>query len=345
MFLNEKDNASIWNESDSGHYEVWYITLNHQALNTGYWIRYTIHHPTNQEAYAQLWFAAFNTKNPSKNIAINQKFPIASLKTNNSPFNVSIGNSQIKHDSAHGEISGAGHHIKWDLGWKPNSTTHRHLPDFMYANRGLGQTTALSPNIDISIHGTITINGESIVLEGDRGGQSHVWGKKHAHTWAWGHCNDFDGGGAVLETVTARIKHKRLLLPPVTMLSLSLGGQLYQWNQLQHLPRNFGRYKTGHYTFRGNGALARISGTYICRAQDMVVATYTDPDGDKIWCSHTDVANLEVTLWTRVNRLAPWNKITTLSAPHRGHFEIAHRTDNLEVTKHHTEILSANSMT
>jgi hypothetical protein len=56
----------------------------------------------------------------------------------------------------------------------------------MYRRGGLGETTVQSPNVDVPITGTLTIDGVKVALADARGGQTHLWGTKHAAAWAWG---------------------------------------------------------------------------------------------------------------------------------------------------------------
>ena len=58
------------------------MLLNHIPSGTGYWIRYTLESPLpgHGDAYAQLWFAFFDVRQPARNFAINKKFPLSELK-------------------------------------------------------------------------------------------------------------------------------------------------------------------------------------------------------------------------------------------------------------------------
>ena len=58
----------------------------------------------------------------------------------------------------------------------------------MYRRGGLGETTVYRPNILVPVSGTITVDGETVQLAGEPGGQTHLWGRKHAYAWAWGRC-------------------------------------------------------------------------------------------------------------------------------------------------------------
>src|SRR6185503_5947558 len=109
------------------------------------------------------------------------------------PFRLDIGDAQLGHDHAIGALDGAGHHIEWNLRWQPADEVLRQLPDVMYLRGGLGETTYLSPNPRVPLTGTLVVDGERLAFDRDVLGQTHVWGRKHAFSWAWGRCADFAG--------------------------------------------------------------------------------------------------------------------------------------------------------
>ena len=49
------------------------------------------------------------------------------------------------------------------------------------------------PDPDLAIEGTIGWDGREIELSGARGGQTHLWGVKHASRWCWLHASDLEG--------------------------------------------------------------------------------------------------------------------------------------------------------
>jgi len=199
------DNLARWDGQRRGVYEVWFATWNDPATRDGYWLRYVLESPRagHGEPYGQLWFARFAT-DPARSFGINRKSPIASVSTAREPFAVSIGPARLGHDHARGALSGGGHAVEWQLAWQPGARTLFPLPPVMYRSGGLGETTFQSPSPDVAFTGTLIIDGERLELTGAPGAQTHVWGTKHAHAWAWAHCNAFDDRpGVVLELLSA----------------------------------------------------------------------------------------------------------------------------------------------
>ena len=50
------------------------------------------------------------------------------------------------------------------------------------------------PHPDLAIEGTIALGRARVIeLSGARGGQTHLWGAKHASRWCWLHASDLEG--------------------------------------------------------------------------------------------------------------------------------------------------------
>src|SRR5262245_27357359 len=228
--MTRMDNAAEANrmrwQFQRGHYEVWYATLTHVASRTGFWIRYTLEAPDegHGEPYAQLWFARFSRDNPELTFGFNKKLPIAELRQEPAPFRIRLADAELTSASARGHLGGDGHEVSWDLRWTPSDRLHQHLPASVY-KASFADTLVQTPNLNVAARGTITVDGERYELDGDPLGQTHLWGRKHAYSWAWSHCNAFDGDrGAALETLSVRLRRGPVVLPKLTLMSLYLDG-------------------------------------------------------------------------------------------------------------------------
>ena len=332
----ERDNARVW-QGQPGHYEVWYLTFNHRPSRTGFWIRYTMEAPCagHGDPHAQLWFATFDATRPERNFAINRKLPLTSMTARAAPFEVRIGDATLTHASARGSLAGEGHSARWELAWTPARRTHLFLPGALYRSSRVA-TKVLSPNLDLALRGRVEVDGRTLVLQGEPGGQSHVWGRKHAHAWAWGHCNAFEGRtGTAFEALTARV---RRFTPPLTFLSLVLDGEPLAFTGLADTLFNRGRAGTARFDFHAHGSEVRIEGGYACRPEDMVVAEYADPDGTASYCANTEVADLELRVYRRSGWLRRWVEQARIAAPGCGHFEVGGRSVDPAIPGRHLPV-------
>lgn len=328
---------------EPGHYEVWYATLSHPESRTGFWIRYTLEAPFRGHGapYAQLWFARFSGPDPRRTFAFNRKVGADQLESTPDPFRVRIGEAELKHDGMRGALDGDGHQVSWDLRWTPSETVHLHLPPSVY--RGTwADTQVLSPNLNVAAHGHITVDGERYELAGAPLGQTHLWGKKHAYSWAWAHCNAFEGDpGATLEALTIRLRRGPIVLPKLTLLALDLEGDDPSHLAFTHflkLPLARSDYATGRYHLWAVSAQAKVEVELTCRPEDMVLAEYVDPDGDPAFCHNTCSSDARVRIWRRSPFVGRFREHRTLTAAQTAHWEWGARAGDPLVKKRHVSI-------
>ncbi len=324
------------------HYEVWYATLTHLATKTGFWIRYTLEAPTegHGEPYAQLWFARFSPDS-ERSFGFNRKLSIAELRQEPSPFRLRLGDNELTDGGMKGRLAGEGHEASWELSWKPAAAAHHHLPSPLY-KAAFAETLVLSPSLNVPVSGRIVVDGETYALDGDPLGQTHIWGKKHAYSWAWSHCNAFEGArGAALETLSVRLRRGAVVLPKLTLLSLYLDGEdpaELHFRELWQLPLARSEYGTGRYHLAAVNAELKIEAELTCRPDDMIMAEYVDPDGEPAYCHNTEHADATVKIQRRspfVGRFRDWRTLTCRGG---AHFEWAARAGDPLVRKRHVPI-------
>ncbi|HKY06226.1 MAG TPA: hypothetical protein VJQ56_15125, partial [Blastocatellia bacterium] len=81
---NFSDNLCRWKPKAGGHYEAWFLTLNHRASRKGFWFRYTIDAPraaqgaaeTAASPSASLWATVFDRARPEDNFCLKEVYPI-----------------------------------------------------------------------------------------------------------------------------------------------------------------------------------------------------------------------------------------------------------------------------
>jgi len=333
----EQANRMVWDRQRTGHYEVWYTTFNHLPSGTGFWIRYTLEAPLpgHGEAYAQLWFAMFDVNQPQRNVAINRRYPLSEFEATDDPFHITLGAGDLGHGALRGALEGDAHEVSWDIAFKPCLFVHHHLPELVYRS-SFADTTVLSPNLMANMNGRVTVDGQDFVLDGSPGCQTHLWGRKHAHAWAWSHCNAFrEDPTACLETLSVRLKRFGLVTPPLTFFSLYLGSEVYHFRQFGTLLRTRGAWETGLYRFSGVGNRIKVEGELRCRPEDLVQAPYTDPDGEASFCHNTCVGDALVTVSTRRSAGLRFKRLCRLTSRGNAHFEYASRVSDGRVLRRH----------
>ena len=333
--MSEQDNHRRWPDGTRGAYEVWYTTWNHPGTDQGFWLRFITEAPVEGPFRGELWFARFDPTRPERTFGLHRPFP--TVRSSEAPFLVEIGGAQIGNDHSFGQLSGDGHDIKWDLRWDPAPQTSRFLPDVMYARNGLGETTAHSPNPRVHLSGHLVVDGERLDFDRAIAGQTHLWGKKHAFSWAWGRCAEFAGApDAILEITAVKLQRRGVMLPKMTLVSLELDGESYRLNQFRHVTVNRASWRTGHVEFTAWSPTVKIVGTLSCTPDQLVTAPYEDPDGTRVYCANTEIGDAVVTVYKRDG--LRWREHRRLDGRRRAHFETGAREPDPAVTRMHVRV-------
>jgi hypothetical protein len=297
LFPTEHDNLPVWDGARRGFYEVYYLKLNHRASGLAFWIRYTMLVPAagRGNPVAELWAIAFNPAAPERNLALKRTVTLAEAGIDRQRLAFRIGDAELRHDRARGALDGRAGRLEWDLAWDPAVETFFHFPYAAMYRLAVPKTKVLVPNQDVAFRGTIRWNGEEIRCTGEPGQQTHLWGTKHADRWTWGHGNLFEGGvEATFECLSARIRLGPLATPDLVLLFLRRGGRWHKLNTLGRAVMQQGKADLPVFRFAGAGDGVRLHGEASARLEDFVGVEYTDPDGERLWCYNTKVADLRV---------------------------------------------------
>ncbi len=329
--------ADRWNtlqwKGDPGHYEVYYLTLTDPQTELGFWIRYTMVAPlpeSGDEPSCSLWFLAMDHKHPAANVGRKSSFPISELSSTDDPFELRVGDAVLSDRGMKGSIEQDDETYSWDLSWEPTLPAYGHVHPALRAAK-IAKTILFLPHPDLEIGGTIDINGRRVEMVGVRGGQAHLWGTKHAQSWAWAHCNDFAdvGGGPVRDTFIDGVsvfvpRFGRTIGPNTPVVARIEGEDLISTGPVA-VSRNQSEFDLTHWKFTARAGRRKLVCSVTARHEDLVGVTYHDPDGDLAYCYNTEVADMHLELFERAASRNEWRKRKDLVANGRGHFEYAQR--------------------
>lgn len=304
-----------------GHYESWFLRGNHPQRNEAFWIRYTIFSPHGRprDAIGELWVIHFDGER-GRIRAAKDEIPIADCHFAPRGLNVKIGGATLAPGRLQGR-AGRPHRIAWDLTHSGDATPMVFLPESFY-EAPLPKAKAVSQRPCVVFNGTLTVDDETIAIDGWTGSENHNWGSKHTDTYAWGQVVGFDGApDAFFEAITARLKFGPLWTPPMTIAVLRVDGADYKVNTLGAAFRAQGGWQTGNEfrwqfdtTDRASGV--RLHGTVSAPREAFVGLTYYNPPGGSHTCLNSKIAACEVTLER------PGQAPRTLRTAHRAAFEI-----------------------
>jgi hypothetical protein len=329
--VSDDANALQW-DGRPGHYEVYYLTLTDHGSGVGAWIRYTMVAPLQGDATCSLWFMAMD---PGSSTVVGRKasFPASEMTARPDPFELRIGDSVLSDSS----MSGGFQEARWDLSWTPNPRPYEPVHPLLRKAK-LAKTILVLPHPDLEVAGTLAWDGREIALDGARGGQTHLWGSKHATRWAWTHCNDLQTlegearPGDFFEGVSVFVPRLGREIGPNTPVVGRFGGRDFASTGPLRVTRNQSVFGLTSWEVEARDRDRRLVADVTAERDELVGVTYHDPDGERAYCYNSETASMRVRVWEQEE--GQWRLRHELQAPKRAHFEYAQRDPVPDVPLH-----------
>lgn len=125
--------------------------------------------------------------------------------------------------------------VTWDLHLKKSKQSYFHFNKKWFYTAFFPKKKILTNDICLSFFGNIetpTLKISQCELIGMNG---HNWGKEHAHIYAYGNCNRFEGfkpGEIYFDGFSAKIKIASLTSPFLSCCSLKVGNKFFHFNSV-----------------------------------------------------------------------------------------------------------------
>jgi hypothetical protein len=318
-------NALRW-DGGPGHYEVYYVTLTDPATGTGVWVRYTMCAPLDGAAESALWLVAM--ARGGERVARRAVFPASELEALYGPFRLRLAGADLSDRGAAGDI---GDDAAWELSWEPRLGPYAFVHPLV-ARAGVAQTELVLAHADLAITGTVRLGDRVLELDGARGAQAHLWGRRHAARWAWTHSNDFRSAAGearrdtFVDAVSVHVERLGRELGPSTPVVGRFRGEDFAATDPLALVRARSRFGPSAWRFEAHAGKRKIVGEVDAPRETLAGVTYHDPDGRPAYCVNSEVASMRLAVWDRTARgRFGWTLRDSLMADGRAHFEYGQR--------------------
>ncbi|MBW8051078.1 MAG: hypothetical protein FVQ77_12215 [Cytophagales bacterium] len=297
----------------SPHYEVWFGKID-ISPGRAFWFRYTIINGVKKEASA--WAILFDHEKSEQSgappeysggVAVGkQTWPLGDLAPSNCIIIPDNKNTERFQDlpqvfhlgSAHldgANAIGQANDISWDLEFTANGHRFEHVPPLVKFLR-VAKSTYDACFLDLRFSGTVKVGSEIITLKDRPGMIGHIYGKKSAHSWAWAHCNNFEGQeNVVFEGLSARIKLAGKVTKPLSSFILIVGERRYVFSSTIKLLTAQSAFGDGRWEFMVKNSKVMLKGTATA-PQKVALVEYTDTDNSNLWCYNSKMAALKLEL-------------------------------------------------
>ncbi|HEU4481235.1 MAG TPA: hypothetical protein VFS18_05070 [Actinomycetota bacterium] len=321
------ENQMRWDRRATRFMEVWYATLNHRDSGAGIWLRYTLTAPDRRygDPYCEVWGFAFDPDG-KRTFAGKDRFPITALSSEGRDEGaiVRIGDSWLSENHLEGRVERDGGSLAWSLDFEPATRCFQHLPARLRPRLEKRVSVLCSPNLSVPFSGTVTVGDETLRFDGDRGCQSHRWGRAHASTWTWGHCDRFDDEeDAIFEGVAAKASFGPLPGPTLAFIYLRLAGEELVFNDLRWALRARTSYEMPTWAFMASNDKWRVVGASRAHPDRLVQVTYADPDSSLRYCANSEIADLALEVYERTKN--GWRHRRSLTSTRTSHLEFGRK--------------------
>lgn len=288
----------------NGHVESYFLKGNDPGEGRAFWLKFTLYAPrTGENHLAEVWAILFDLKG-RRVLGAKESYPVTSALL--APGAIQIGSSLFKGTTTSGTLrTQGGEEITWELRMESLAPPLVLFPTRLMYLTPVPRSKTVTPYPDLLFHGTIRSPLGTWELKGARGCQGHNWGKEHAHSYAWVHCNLFEKHeGLVYEGLTARVRIGRRLSPPISIGALLLpGGDTLFFNRLESLRSKEVDYDHTRYRFRLPGKHYVLEGEASLEPEMAAGLTYLNPDGEKGYCLNSKTSSLILRLKNHEGRV------------------------------------------
>jgi hypothetical protein len=282
---------------------------------------------TGEDATCSLWFLAMDPR-PGATPVLGRKanYGIDRLEATREPFSLAIDGATLTDKGMAGSFQDVSWELRWDPAPKPYQPVHPLLERLRVA-----KTVLVLPHAHVPVQGTVVLpGGEALELERTPGGQAHLWGSKHAASWAWVHCNDFtssagDPVDAFIDGVSVTVPRFGRELGPSTPVVARIDGAEFHSTSPLRIFRNQSRYGLDGWRFEATDGALRVVGDVAPVREQLAGVTYHDPDGELAYCYNSETASMQLEVQERSREAGGWRTLRTFVSPGRAHFEVGQR--------------------
>ncbi len=294
-------NNVVWDLSHGVFYEVYYFTTYHEPSGKAFWIRSTLLKSSagGSAKRGALWCAVFDSNDPASGFGVHKYFDAKDVSFSPGSLSLKIGESEYREGVYHGKFSQEGHDISWDLSYAPHEEDLWLIPSLV-KKTGLNKADVCTPNVDISLYGNITIDGEEYIFDGIAGAEAHHWGRHYAPEWIWGHCNEFeDRRGAWLEVLSAKFIQKGPIMVPATMIQLNTGIDRFSIRNPVQLFAARAGYNNGCWRYVAKDNDLRIEAEFKADYDKFLMFPYLSPHDEQYYCYNSCLVDLIVRVYRK----------------------------------------------
>jgi 2-keto-4-pentenoate hydratase/2-oxohepta-3-ene-1,7-dioic acid hydratase in catechol pathway len=322
MEPSERVNLPAW-KGQSGHYEIWFVVVLDLDARRATWVRYATFSPAEGAPHCSVYAADFDADRTPTTIVAKTRLPITEYVAAADRFEVSVGDSQIRHGHCHGHVERT-HRLAWDLDFVVASAPVRRTPAVLETMKLA--TEAVHAAADAPATGWVEVDGVRRELRRAKVVQMHLHGTRRIDelTWIWSPALGHEQ--ATLEVVSAHMKRgalAQLMSPRLTSVWLRHGDEIDDLTQLPDALRPKVEHPgPGIADVGWSGARRAIRVRAFAPPSTFAGWAYRNPRGKDLHVAQSDIASCVVETFSRRHPLARWQPVARLTSDRQTALEL-----------------------
>lgn len=288
------------------HVESWFFKANDPTGRRALWLKTTVlaRKAKGVAPVAEAWAIAFDRE--KGHVATKTTVPLSSARFAHGTLDVEVDGCTLSLGRARGALATGWRRLAWDLAIGPAlAAPIVHLPArALYREGRPPATKPVTPLSDARASGIVhVVRGIGPGAGEERWDLSewpcmigHNWGRRHAHLYAWTHCNAWDVPGLVFEAVGARVRMGPMLSPMATAAFVRYEGETFDLNAPSALTHNRGLVSLRSWELDAAHRGVRVRCELAAETDDLVGLHYENPNGKTTYCLNTKLARARLEL-------------------------------------------------
>lgn len=287
-----------------GHVESWFFKANDPNGRRAIWLKSTVFARAARRVppVAESWAVAFDRD--KGHVATKTTVALSAARFAHGALDVEIDGCSLSLGRARGSLATGWRRVGWDLAIGPElAAPVVHLPSLALYEDGRPPSSKLvTPLADARANGHVLVfrgtgNEDRWVVDDWPCMIGHNWGRRHAHLYAWAHCNSWDVPGLVFEGVSARVRMGPMLSPMATAAFVRYCGRSFDLNAPRSLAHNRGIVSLRRWELdASDGGGVRVKCELSAETDDLVGLHYENPNAATTYCLSSMLAKARLEL-------------------------------------------------
>ncbi len=234
-----------------------------------------------------------------------------------------MGPCRFSETETTGSVQSKGRTIRWDLKYRPGQAANPFvLMPVELVRSGTIRAMAETLQEHLLFTGEVELDGVRYEWKDAPGMMSYFGGNRSSHSWIWGHCNQLvDEQGRLTDFIFEGMSSRPRLIgpipgPKISCFYFNYQGKEHRLNSLWTSMRVHSNHTPLEWKFRADTGDLSFRGQVRAQYRDFAGLTYEDTNGSLIYCSTSELSDLDIQVYRRGKLEASFKGLGTAAYEH-----------------------------